>query len=407
MKALLFRYSMPKLAAAKIASFFTPEGFVGSWAPMQLEEVPEPNLVGDDWVLVKNRLTGICGSDAKQVFLKGSFDNPMTAVISFPHILGHESIGVVDRVGPAVKKLAVGQRVVLNPWLSCGPRGIHPPCPHCANGDYSLCEHFTEGRIPAGIHMGNCSAVGGAFAPYYSAHESQLIPVPDAVTDTQAVLSDPFSVQLHAILRHPPQGDLPVVVYGCGTLGLMTVAAVRKLHPSIAVWAIARHPHQAQRARELGASEILPSRPLELIERVAALTGVQPYRPWKGLPWLVKGTGTVYDTVGSPASVEAAFRFTSTRAKIVVTGVEAPARFEWTPCYFKELELIGCNAFATEDFEGKRLHAMEIYLELVRRGLDLSSLVTHRYALADWGKAFVAMYDKNATGVVKATFAFD
>ncbi len=407
MKALIFRYALPKLAAAKITSFFSPQGFVGPWAPMQLEDVPDPKLIGDDWVLVRNKLTGICGSDAKQVFLKGSFDNPMTAVISFPHILGHESTGVVEKLGAGVKKLALGQRVVLNPWLSCAPRGLSPVCAHCAAGDYSLCEHFTEGRLPAGIHMGNCSAVGGAFAPYYSAHESQLIPVADGVSDTQAALSDPFSVQLHAILRHPPEKDLPVVVYGCGTLGLMTVAAIKKLFPDAAVWAIARHAHQAKRAKELGASEILPSKPAELIERVASLVGVKPYRPWKGLPWLVRGTGTVYDTVGSPASVEAAFRFVSSRGKIVVTGVEAPTRFEWTPCYFKELELIGCNAFALENFEGRRLHAMEIYMELVKRGLDLSSLVTHRHKLEDWQQAFVGMFDKTATGVVKATFAFD
>jgi hypothetical protein len=216
MKALLFRYSMPRLAAAKITSLVSAKGFVGPWAPLQLEEVPEPRLMADDWVLVKNRLTGICGSDAKQVFLKGSFDNPMTAVISFPHILGHETVGTIEKVGPAVKGLSVGQRVVLNPWLSCGPRGIQPPCAACAVGDFSMCENFTSGRLPAGIHMGNCQAVGGAFAPYYSAHESQLIPVSDGITDTQAVLSDPFSVQLHAILRHPPQTDLPAVVYGCG-----------------------------------------------------------------------------------------------------------------------------------------------------------------------------------------------
>lgn len=407
MKALLFRYSMPRLAAAKITSLVSAKGFVGPWAPLQLEEVPEPRLMADDWVLVKNRLTGICGSDAKQVFLKGSFDNPMTAVISFPHILGHETVGTIEKVGPAVKGLSVGQRVVLNPWLSCGPRGIQPPCAACAVGDFSMCENFTSGRLPAGIHMGNCQAVGGAFAPYYSAHESQLIPVSDGITDTQAVLSDPFSVQLHAILRHPPQTDLPAVVYGCGTLGLMNIAALRTLYPELPVWAIARHPHQAQRARELGASEILPTRPLELIERVAKLLGVTPYKPWKGLPWLVKGSGTVYDTVGSPGSVETAFRFANSRAKIVVTGVEAPARFEWTPCYFKELELIGCNAFAVEEFEGQRMHAMEIYLELVRRGLDLSAMVTHRYKLEEWGKAFVAIHDKNGSHLVKASFTFD
>jgi threonine dehydrogenase-like Zn-dependent dehydrogenase len=407
MDALLFRYSVPRLAASKILGALTPAGYFGPWSSFRLEDVPEPVLPADDWVVVRTRLTGICGSDAKQAFLRGDTDNPLTAVISFPHILGHESTGVVERVGAGVRRLAAGQRVVLNPWLSCAPRGFAAaPCPHCAAGDYQLCERFTEGRLPPGIHAGNCAAVGGAFAPLWPAHESQCLPVPDGVTDAQAVLADPFSVQLHGVLRHPPRDGEPALVYGCGTLGLMTVALLRALHPGVPVWAVARHQHQAARARALGAAEVLPADPAALIEAVARLAGAKLLRPWRGLPWVVRGAGIVYDTVGSPGTVEAAMRVASARAKIVLSGVEAPRRFEWTPCYFKELSIVGSNAFAVEDFEGRRLHAMEVYFELVQRGLDLSGLLTHRFALESYREAFLSLYDKRGAGVVKAAFAF-
>jgi threonine dehydrogenase-like Zn-dependent dehydrogenase len=191
---------------------------------------------------------------------------------------------------------------VLNPWLSCAPRGIDPPCRSCAAGDYQLCEHFTEGRLPPAIHIGNCAAANGVFAPYFAAHVSQCIAFPDDVTDEQAVLADPFSVQLHGVLRHPPRDGEPAVVYGCGTLGLMTVAMLHRLHPRTPVWAIARHEHQARLARELGAAEVLPSSGC-LIERVAQLTG-GAVRPWKGLPWLMRGAGVIYETVGSPSTIE-------------------------------------------------------------------------------------------------------
>ena len=407
MKALVFRYSLPRLAMSKIAGAVSPAGYFGPWSSLRMEDVPEPALHGDGWALVRTRIAGICGSDAKQAFLRGDRDNPLTALVSFPHILGHEAMGVVERAGPAGRNVALGQRVVLNPWLSCAPRGIDPPCAACRTGDYQLCERFTEGRLPPAIHIGNCASVGGAFAPYFAAHESQLITVPDGVSDEQAALADPFAVQLHAVLRHPPRAGEAALVYGCGTLGLMTVAMLRRLHPDLPVWAVARHEHQAQAARALGAAEVLGPGPRALIEGVARLAGVRPLRPWSGVPWLMRGAGVVYDTVGSPESVETAMRLASARAEVVVSGVEAPRRFEWTPCYFKELSIVGSNAFAVEEFEGQRRHAMEIYFDLVRRGLDLSSLITHRFTLAEYRRAFLSMHDHGRSRAIKAAFVFD
>ena len=77
-------------------------------------------------------------------------DSALNGYFTFPTVFGHEVVADVVEVGPAVTTLEVGQRVVLNPWLSCGPRGIDPPCPSCQDGDYSLCWHFTQGPIAAG-----------------------------------------------------------------------------------------------------------------------------------------------------------------------------------------------------------------------------------------------------------------
>ena len=110
--------------------------------PMRLMDVPDPKPLRPDWVVCRSRLTGICGSDAKQVF--GDFGNmdggsPMMSWFTLPQVLGHELVGEVVDLGPAAKGLRVGQRVVLNPWLTCGPRGVTPPCPSCAAGDLSQC----------------------------------------------------------------------------------------------------------------------------------------------------------------------------------------------------------------------------------------------------------------------------
>jgi threonine dehydrogenase-like Zn-dependent dehydrogenase len=254
--------------------------------PMAIEELPDPTVKADDWVVLKTRLTGICGSDSKQILMDfdDAADNPMTALISFPQVLGHEVVADVVEVGPAVRSLAVGQRVVLNPWLSCGPRGIDPMCGPCQAGDLSACEHFVDGRLAPGIHTGNSSDATGGFAELLPAHESMAIPVPDGVADEVAVLADPFSVSLHAITRNPPPPGGVAVVYGAGALGTTATAILRALHPDVQVATIARIPAQAALAERLGSHVLTPEPRDDLIRAITAGSGGKIRHPWEGLP---------------------------------------------------------------------------------------------------------------------------
>jgi threonine dehydrogenase-like Zn-dependent dehydrogenase len=93
------------------------------------------------------------------------------------------------------------------------------------------------------------------------------------------------------------------------------------------------------------------------------------------------------------------------RGTLVQLGVSSPARFEWTPWYFKELRLIGSNAFGVEEVEGERRHAIEHYLALVADGrIDLSGMLTHRFALEDWRHAFTTLINQGETGAIKVAF---
>ncbi len=320
MKALLFRYSLPRLACTKLAALTTPRAFVAGLAPTRLEEVPEPEA-GGGWVACDTVVAGICGSDAKQVFLEGSFDNPLTALISFPHVLGHEAVG---------RRRDTGERVVLDPWLPCAPRGLEP-CPACRQGQHVRCQRFTEGELGATIHLGNCARRGGVHAERFAAHESQLHAVPEGVGDEEAVLADPVAVSLRHVLRTPPAAGRPALVYGTGTLGLCAIALLRHLHPSLEIWAVSRPGARAALARRLGATQVLVGASDHHVGRVAELCGTKPLRPWSGRPWLQDGPAVVYDTVGSPESIETSLRLVATGGEIAVSGVEAPKRFEWTP----------------------------------------------------------------------------
>lgn len=373
--------------------------------PMRLTDMPDPVLPADDWILLRTRLCGICGSDAKQVFMDGDADSSMTALISFPQVLGHELVADVVEAGRSSGR-RVGERVVLNPWLSCGPRGL-PLCAACREGDLSLCHGFADGHLPPGIHTGNSSGAPGGFGELVPAHTSMAVACPD-VPDEVAVLADPFAVSLHAVLRNPPPTRGRVVVYGAGALGLTTCAVLELLHPDVSVAAVARYPHQAELARRHGALPLAHTPPADLVGEIGEWAGGVLRKPWEGLPWLHPGgADVVYDTVGTPETLEVGVRVLRARGRLVLTGVSAPGRFEWSPWYFKELVLAGSNAFGVETLGGVRRHAIEHYLELARTGrVDVGHLLTHTFRLEDWRAAFAALADQGASSALKVAFDY-
>ncbi|MGZ7016757.1 MAG: zinc-dependent alcohol dehydrogenase [Acidimicrobiia bacterium] len=382
--------------------------------PVRLVEMDDPGFLRPDWVVTKPRLTGICGSESKQVFFdyasytskdRGSGDNrdnPMKNFVSFPHVMGHEVVADVVALGPEAEGLEVGDRVVLNPWLTCGPRGIDPVCPACVAGDLSQCWSFGKGDLAPGIHTGMCKDVPGGFGELMPAHDSMLFKVPESITDEQAVFADPFAVSLHGITRHPPQPGSKVVVYGAGALGTSAVAILRALYPDVEVMAVARFDAQKKLAEQLGASTVAPEPREELIEALAAWSG-GVLQPADGLPMAFPGgIDVVYDTIGAAETLEVGARVLRARGTLVKLGMHGPARWEDTPVYFKEITFTGSNAFGFEDVEGVRRHGIAHYLDLVARDrVDLTPRLTHTFRLEEWRDAFTALATQDQSGAIK------
>jgi threonine dehydrogenase-like Zn-dependent dehydrogenase len=391
MKALVFRHNLAREAASAIGGRVDQRAFVSRLAPVRLEDVDELPLPAADWVRVETTFSGLCGSDVKQILLNGARDNPLTALVSFPHVLGHEVVG---------RRADTGERVVLNPWLSCGPRGIDPPCEACQAGRYPWCRNFRSGDLPVSIHLGNCAAAAGAHAERFGAHVSQLFAIPDGVSDEAAVLADPVSVSLRSILLAPPDGR-PALVYGSGTLAFAVIALLRHLYPGTEVWAATRTGSRAELATRLGAQAVLSTVPDELVAQVARRVGTTPLEPWSKRDWLQDGPAVVYDTIGSIETVETSLRLLATGGTLVVSGVEPPRRFEWTPLYFKELHVIGSNGFGVEEVGGVAKHAMQHYFDFIADGLDLIPVITHRFPLERWDQAVLTVKNSRRTGAVK------
>jgi len=230
-----------------------------------------------------------------------------------------------------------------------------------------------------------------------------------AIADEVAVLADPWSVSFHAITRNPPEPGSKVVVYGAGALGTTATTILEQLY-DCEVAVVARHGAQAEVAGKRGAFVVHggPEDGEAVVRALAGWSGAPLREPWEGLPVAYPGgIDIVYDTVGSPLTVEVAMRVLAERGTLVELGVGAPGRFEWTPWYFKELRLVGSNAFGMETFEGRFAHAYEHFFALLEAGrLDLSGMLTHTYRLEDWRDAFTDIVHQHDTGVIKAAFDF-
>jgi len=419
MKALLYEYKISRLVFARFAGLFSLRGYLTKLGPIKLKEVPMPEIKANDWVVINTKFCGICGSDHKQVFLDGNRDNPMTALISWPQILGHEAVGFIVKGGPK-SNLKVGERVVLNPWISCVPRKIKPLCSACQKGKNTLCRNFNKGILTSGIHTGNSSDATGGFAEYFPAHESMAIPIPDDITWDQAILSDPFSVALHSVLKVKLEPGSRCAVYGCGNLGLLTILILKKIFEDVQVIAISRFSHQTNLAKRFGADLVIDSSPTnKVIEKIADYVECDIYYLKKNKPWLIEGVDFLFDTVASPETLETGIRIVKARKMnhetnhlssgvIVVTGVSSPKRYEWTPWYFKEIKIIGSNAFAIEEYKCNREHSYYHYFRFLQEGrLDPTPMITHKFPLEAYKKAFVTARAQKKFKSVKVAFSFN
>ncbi len=407
MLAVQYIKSVPRWLLLKALGRRLPGLATSPLGVMQLRDVPEPKLPGPRWALVAPRLAGVCGSDLASITAEGSpFFAPLT---SFPFTFGHEVVGTVAAVGPAVRAVKPGDRVVVEPALHCGVRGIDPPCSACQAGAYGNCINVTAGDISAGVQTGYCRDTGGGWSPALVAHEVQLHPVPESVSDEAAVLVEPFSCALHAVLRalraSAASPGTRTLVLGCGTMGLLTIAAVRALGAPLRTFATAKHPHQQELARRLGADEVLPAgRGTRDALCKAGLATL--YQPEIGQPTVLGGFDLAFDCVGSAHSLDEALRFTRSRGTTVLVGMPSiPKTVDWTTIWFKELQVLGVYAYGWEEHAGERIRTFDLALRfLADRRVDLAPLVTHKFPLRDYRQAIRTALHTGPHRSVKTVF---
>jgi threonine dehydrogenase-like Zn-dependent dehydrogenase len=323
-------------------------------------------------------------------------------------------VGVVEETGPAVDKSHLGRRVCVEPTLCCAVRGIEPPCQRCAKGEFCACENFGDrgsgsARLPPGTSIGYNSRTGGSFGEAFVAHVSQLVAVPDDLSDEQAVLTDPLACSLHAVLRADLRAAQRVLVYGAGMVGLGIVAAMRAVGFRGRIDALDRDEYLRAPAEALGADALLtlPAETSRRFERIADQTGATVQRARFGNYVLSGGYDLVFDCVGSPRSMGESLKWSRGRGQVIFVGTGHGRRVDLTPIWFRELTVIGAYGRQVESFEGARIGTYQLVHQLIAGGrLKADGLLTHRFALKDYKAAFDAAVNKRAHRAVKVAFDF-
>jgi threonine dehydrogenase-like Zn-dependent dehydrogenase len=387
------RYLLMRAGAKRIKGLETSR-----LSPLELEEIPEPQLPTPKWVRIKPLLSGICGSDLGTLSSENSpYFSPIT---SPPFVLGHEVVGVVTEGN---EDFAVGERVVLEPALGCAVRGIDPPCPHCAGGRHALCVNVARGNIAPGIQTGFCRNTGGGWSEgTLVAHASQLYRVPHDLPDEAAVAIEPLACAVHAALKANPREDETALVIGAGSVGLFAVAALRRLTRAGRIICVAKHERQRKEALRLGADEVV--HPKETYTTLPTMLGTEVYKPEIGKPVVMDGAPSVLECVGSTGTIEDALRLARPGGAATLVGMPSARNLlDLTSLWYKEVNLAGAYAYGVEEYEGERVNSFDLALRIAPE-IELDTLVGPRFRLREYRDAIAAARAAGRDGYVKVVF---
>ena len=394
MKALYFDNSLPRIVMVQAASLLYRQAALMSFSPTHYTEVPEPEIPNPRWLKVRNMACGICGSDIHFMFMEM---DPKCFPAATPGIarkyLGHELLGEVMEVGDDVDGFQKGDRVCLRiDWPSCFQMEIDPMCPQCAQGEYMLCQNLGARKLPL-------IDVGGGFSARMVMHRTQPFKVPDGLSNDEALMLEPMACAVHAVMKHPPAAGDRVLVVGCGTIGLLTVAVVKAMVKNAEVIALARYPVQSEMARTLGADDVIMGEK-HPYRRIAELTGAKYFEGYFGNKILLGGFDVIYDTIGNDDSLTHALRWARSKGTVVIVGVNfKPGKIDYSPLWHQELKVTGINCHVLK--EGA-YSSFDIAAGLIaEKRLPVGQLITHRFPMDRWRDAVKTFLSKGREGAIK------
>ncbi len=310
---------------------------------IEYEQRPIPS-VGKQDVLVKVEYIGICGSDMH--YYETGAIGPY--VVKPPFVLGHETGGTVVEIGDEVTDLKVGDRVALEPGVTCGE------CEFCKSGRYNLCPDVEFFATPP---------YDGTFQEYVKHPANMAFKLPENVSTLAGAMIEPMAVGFHAANQGGAELGQTGVVFGAGAIGLVSLMALKAKGVS-KVYVVDIMDKRLEKAKELGATEVINGMKDDVTEKIKALTDG-------------KGADLLIETAGSEITANQAIQASKKGATVVMVGYSASGKMNLEMSLALDKEITFKTIF-------RYRHIYPMAIEAAASGkVDLENLVTDIFSFDD------------------------
>ena len=324
---------------------------------IETRPLPQP---GRGEVRVKVRLAGICGSDS-HIF---HGHNPFA---QYPRVIGHEFFGVIDDIGEGVDAARLGERVSVDPVISCGH------CYPCSVGKPNVCTSL----VVLGVHR------DGGFSEYAAVPAQNAHRIPDDVPDESAVMVEPFTIAANVTGQVNPRETDIALIYGAGPMGLTTLQALKGVYGVQQVIVADRIPERLEMARQSGADRVVDN-------------SQEPLDAWFAREQ-IKPT-LIVDAACHPSILPQAITLASPAARIAIMG------FSSDPCTIVQQGITGKEL----SIFSSRLNANkfpQVISWLQEKRIAPEKLITHRFPYQQVGEA-MTVFEKDQKACCKVLLKF-
>lgn len=334
---------------------------------MEMMEVPTPQIVNDVDVLIKMKTLGVCGSDV-HYYKTGRIGSQ---VVDYPFSVGHEGAGVVEAVGSGVTNVKPGDRIAIEPAMSCGE------CDQCKVGRPHTCRKLK--------FLGCPKQAEGCLSEYIVMPEESCFKVSDKTSFDEAAISEPLAIGVYAVKQSIPMQGAKVGILGAGCIGLSVLL-----------------PSRAQGADKIYVTDKIDNR-LDLAKEAGAVWGGNPDN--EDVVEKVKelepgGLDVVFECCGEQEALDQAIEMLKPGGKLLLIGIPPTAdRVTFLIDKLRHKEVCIQNV-------RRQNHCVQPSLDMMDRGdFDVSVMVTHRFPFDRSQSAFdlAASYDD---GVLKTMIDF-
>jgi L-iditol 2-dehydrogenase len=333
----------------------------------EVGQAPDPKIINDTDVLVRIKTVGVCGSDI-HYYTTGRIGSQ---VVQFPFIIGHEAAGVVESVGSKVTNVKPGQRIAIDPAVSCGH------CDQCRAGREHTCREL--------LFLGCPQQLDGSLCEYVVLPEKCCYPIDESMTFEQAALSEPLAIGVYSVERSMFPKKANVAILGAGPIGMCVFQVLRTKNAGN-VYITDKVEERLEFSKQLNPKW---SGNPDRIDIVKEISNIEPLL-----------LDVVYECSGNSAVVDQAIQLLKPGGKFVIVGIPETDEISFPIHELRRKEITIINIRRQVDCTQKAI-------DLLASGkVNMDSLATHYFSLEETAEAF-KLVSNYRDGVMKAMISID